>query len=754
MDEIRGIITKFRYKQADSDFKIAEFEPESPKDGLMIILKGFINSSNLNMSVTIRGKWIDDPTYGRQFDVSSCLRNQPMDAKSVCNWMIKEVQGIGPKTAKAMADKFGDDLRDVVANKWQKLATIKGVSKKAADLIHKMWMDNALKREIIIFLIKYSLPATDNVVKKIAMKFGQDSVAKISDNPYRLIEISGFGFKTADGAAMRMGWQPDRPERVEAAMAYLLEEAATNGHSFLHRAELIDAVRQEAAVEVQGKMELLPEQNAADAIDRVAERGDIKQIVVKIDGQENKLCYLKKYYDLEVLVTKRVQALQDQPQIPPNNIGKILRGVEKKLGLEMSLKQLDAVLQALTHNCSVITGLPGTGKTSTCKALIQTAKAMGLKVMVCAPTGRAAKRLQEVTGVEAKTIHRTLGYIPKLEKFTYDEKLPLPCDMLIVDESSMLDLELMASVLKAVPDTCSVVWIGDVNQLPSIGAGMVLRDLINSKRVHTTVLDKIFRQAEGSLIIQNAHRIFRGETPKFPIKGTEADSYWIPVPRGISETSGNETDSIEFVKETLPKIYQKLKEKYGYDPIKDIQVLTPMRVGAAGYLIFNELIQNIVNPNSERLEVGGKAFRLNDRVMQIVNDYKLDVYNGDVGFIEDIDTVQKVLRIQFMDQMIDYPFEDVSNLVLSYASSVHKAQGSEFKCVILILLSHHYVMLDRNIIYTANTRARNMAVYLASRGAIETAVSTQKVLKRNSLLAKRLNLAIPKMPDIEKVINE
>jgi exodeoxyribonuclease V alpha subunit len=316
--------------------------------------------------------------------------------------------------------------------------------------------------------------------------------------------------------------------------------------------------------------------------------------------------------------------------------------------------------------------------------------------------------------------------------------------MLIVDEASMLDLELMVAILEAVPDSCSVVWIGDINQLPSIGAGMVLRDLINSKRVHVTVLDKIFRQAEGSLIIQNAHRIHRGENPVFPVKGSKADSYLIPVPKGTSNVSGKAVDNIDYVKANLKNIYGRLQSVYGFDPIRDIQMLTPMRVGQAGYLAFNPIIQDIVNPSSAKIEVNGQSFRLNDRVMQTLNDYDLDVFNGDVGFIKSIDTLARTLRIEFLGQTVDYPFSNVSNLVLSYACSVHKAQGSEFPVTILVLLSHHFVMLDRNIIYTANTRARKMAIYLSSKTAIDIAVKTQKVLNRNSLLALRLRNIVPK----------
>jgi len=740
METLRGTIVKFRWRSDTSAWKIAELQPEG-KDQPIVIMVGNIDSSNLDMSVTASGKMVMNKQYGRQFEVSRCLRNQEEDLKATGSW-LKRQTGVGPKLAQAIIDRFGDGLRKVIEDDWFRLCKVKRVSKLMAADIHETWTDNVMTREIQLLLLQGGVSASDRSVRKVIKKFGEDAIARIRDNPYRLTEIAGIGFRTADAMARNLGWTPQRPERVEAALAHLLQEAADDGHTYLHRGDLVGKVRELASVEVEGEVELLPVKDAEEAIDRVIGRKGILQETLTVNGQEHKMCYLPKYKELEVTAARRIAELQRMPQAPPYNIGKILKTVGDKLGMELSAQQKDGVIQALAHNCSVITGLPGTGKTSCVRALIQTAREMRLRVMVCAPTGRAAQRLQEVSGFSAKTIHRTLGYIPNKEAFTYDGRLTLPCDILIVDEASMLDLELMVAVLKAVPDTCSVVWIGDVNQLPSIGAGMVLRDMITSGRVHVTVLDKIFRQAEGSLIIQNAHRIHRGEHPTFPIKGSKADSYLIPVPKS---TTGNKTDDIEFVKTKLKEIYARLQKVHGLDPIRDIQLLTPMRIGPAGYLAFNPIIQEIVNPSSEKIEVGGQCFRMNDRVMQTVNDYDMDVFNGDVGFIKSVDRVGRTLEIEFLGQTIDYPFSNASNLVLSYASSVHKAQGSEFPVTILVLLSHHYVMLDRNIIYTANTRARKMAIYLSSHAAIDIAVKTQKVLKRNSLLAERLKKAIPKI---------
>ncbi len=668
--ELIGTVTKFRYKSDTSSFKIAEFTPVNLKDGELVLLKGSIDQSNLGMSVTLRGDWVEDPKYGRQFLVQECLRNLPTDVKGIVGWLEKQ-KGLGKKTAEAIGKKFGSNLKNILNNEWEKLAEVKRVSTIRANSIHKAWIENVLLREVQLLLIQGGLPSSENYSKKIVARFGQDSLARIEDNPYRLTEVSGIGFKSADNMARQLGWSLQRPERVEAAAAFLLEEAAQEGHSFLHKAELSDAIRKLASIEKEGNTELLPEEDALAAINSVIEKGDVILEKVTINKQESFLCYLPYYHELEVMAAKRVAVLLSMPQVPPNNIDKVLKKVEKKLGFELSIEQREAVIQAITNNCSVITGLPGTGKSSACKALVQTAKALGLRVMIAAPTGRAAKRVQELTECEAKTIHRTLMYDPKFDEFGYNSNNLLPCDMLIVDEASMLNLELMVAVLEAIPDSCSVVWIGDINQLASIGAGAALRDLINSKRVFTTTLTKIFRQAEGSLIIQNAHRIFRGEMPKFPDKGVDADSYWIPVPKAMS-ASGKESDDIDFVKAQLPPIYRRLESRFKIDPIKDIQVLTPMKVGNAGSIAFNTLIQSIVNPKGERFEINNQVFRIGDRVMQTVNDYTLDIYNGDIGFIRSIDTENKIIDIEFFGKDIDYPFESIGNLMLAYSSSIHK----------------------------------------------------------------------------------
>jgi exodeoxyribonuclease V alpha subunit len=668
--EIKGIIAKFIYKSDDSAFKIAEFIPEDIANGSRVILRGPIDQANLNMSVTINGDWVDDPKYGKQFGVKECLRNIPTSQVALTTWLEKQ-KGVGPKLAGTISKKFGEDLAKVIAEDWNKMSEVKRVSKDMCNKIHEAWIKDGLLRKVQLYLIQGGLPSTETYARQIINRFKENTLSKIMDNPYRLTEIPGIGFKTADNMARQLGWSVQRPERLDAAISYLLQDAVNDGHSFLHRGELMTKLQALASIEIDGKTQLLGESEANIAIDLIIKRKDIIQEKITINGQPNYLCYLPYYYDLEVEASNRIASLLSLPQIVPNAIDEVLTKVEVTLGFVLSPEQRLAVIEAIAHNCSVITGLPGTGKSSTVRALIETATTLGLKVMIAAPTGRAAKRLQEVTGYEAKTIHRTLQYVPKFDKFLHDKNNPLSCDMLVIDEASMLNLELMVAVLDAVPDTCSVVWIGDVNQLASIGAGMVLRDLIASKKVFTTILTKIFRQAEGSLIIQNAHRIFRGENLQFPDKGETGDTYLIPVPK-IEGLNGREIDDIGFVKASLPGLYKRIKEKMGFDPIADVQVLMPMKIGPAGSIMFNEVIREIVNPNGERIEVSGQVFRMNDRVMQTSNNYDLDIYNGDIGFIRGVDPENKVLDVEFFERYVSYPFDKVSGLALSYATSVHK----------------------------------------------------------------------------------
>jgi exodeoxyribonuclease V alpha subunit len=738
MEAIRGTITKFIYRHPTSGWKIAKFAPYG--GGSEFGIKGDIAESNLDCDVTIKGEWIENGSYGREFQVNNVIRSAPNTVESVRDWLIEEAPGIGPGKAQKLADMYGSDLKRIIEFDPIKLTAVKGVTKASALSTSMIFIKDANLREVQLLLFQSN--TSDKLARKVVNLFGQNSVQVIQDNPYRLTQVSGIGFKTADKMALGLGWSVQRTERLDAALTYLLQEAYQQGHSFLYRGELLDKVCRLAELEVAGKTELLPEKDAILALDRTVRLNEITLEAIKINNIDQTLYYLPNVHKLEKECARRIAEMQSTPHVAPPNIDRVLAKVEKELQMKLSDEQKNGVVSVIAKNLSIITGLPGTGKTSAVRALVNTARALGLTVELAAPTGRAAKRLSEVTNLQAMTIHRLLKYDPAGDGFVFNEKNKLPCNMLILDEVSMIDLELMVAVLRAVRADCSIAFIGDINQLPSVGAGTVLRDLINSKQVPTTTLDKIFRQAEGSLIIQNAHRIHRGEMPAFPLKGGTGDSFWVKVPRAKNENTGQTTDDLDFVKTKLEEIYRRLEEKYGFDPIKDVQVLTPMRIGPAGYNVLNGVIQNIVNPDGERVEIDGNSYRIGDRVMQTKNDYTLDVYNGDVGFISEVMMEDKALLVEWSDRSMVYPFDSLDNLALSYAVSVHKAQGSEFRCCILLFLNHHYVMLDRNLIYTANTRAREMAIYLSSHGAIETAVKTQNVSKRNSLLAQRIRKAI------------
>ena len=509
MESIRGTITKFVYKHPESGWKIGKFKPEG--GGAEFSIKGEIVESNLEADVTIRGEWTENGSYGREFQVNNVIRSAPGSVESVRDWLVEHAKGIGKNSAQKLMDMYGPELKSILSNDPVKLTKVKGISKAMALNANMEWIREAGLREIQLLLLQSNV--SDKLARKVFNAIGPNAVQVIQDNPYRLTVVSGIGFKTADKMALGMGWSTQRPERIEAALTYLLQEAFSEGHSFLYRAELIERVCRLAEMEIGDRTEQLPEADAIAALNRAVELKTITFEKLTINNVPQSLYYLPRVHQMEVAAADMIAKLQSTPHMPPQNIGKILAKVEQELLLQLSDQQKQGVLTVIANNCSIITGLPGTGKTSTVRALVATAKATGMVVELAAPTGRAAKRLSEVTNLQARTIHRLLKFDPNGGGFIYNEKNKLKCNMLILDEVSMIDLELLVDLLKAVPLDCSVAFIGDINQLPSVGAGTVLRDLINSKQVPTTVLDKIFRQAEGSLIIQNAHRIHRGEMP-------------------------------------------------------------------------------------------------------------------------------------------------------------------------------------------------------------------------------------------------
>lgn len=745
METIKGYI---QYTLHDSPgFRICVVRPETPSAELSSFKAvGPIPVADMDELVEFTGEFETNAKYGDQFKVVSATPVIPTTLAGKKKFLINHVDGVGPATADKLLEHFGHDIIDVLDNNPARLKEV--VGEKTAEKMIASWQaeHNPYLRQLKLFLAQYGI--SDGISNRIYDCFGERSIEVIQGNPYKLTRVSGIGFKMADNLARALGWPPQCKERVEAAFKYVLQESTTAGNVFLYHGELVDEVRKIATINEKGTEKMLPKEDAEEALANVVARGDLSKEPVTVNHTPFVLYYLPSLYEAEKRVAQRLGEFAQLPHYPPRGVEETLKRVQKDMHQSLTPLQQQAVISGLSFNVSIITGGPGTGKTTTLLSLLHTAKRLKLAVLLAAPTGRAAKRMSEVTGEPAQTIHRLLEWSPQLADFTRNRDYPLEGDLLLVDETSMKDLELMDKLLDAVPDHMSVVFIGDVDQLPSVGPGMVLRDLIKSNRIVVTRLDTIFRQAEGSLIVQNAHRIRKGENPAFPGKGVEADSYFIPVPQTKND-QGKSVDSVQYVKEMLPRLVDRVVKKLKVDPIRDIQVLTPMRKGPAGFPEFNIVLQDALNPKGQEMTIKGQKFRVGDRVMQLKNEYdQLNLSNGDIGFILSFDTTSDskkdhAILIDFYGKTVRYPFSLTDDLVLAYAQTIHKSQGSEFPAVILVLLNHHYTMLERNLLYTAATRAKRMCVYLASEEALRTAVSTNNISKRNTFLSTRIRKAIP-----------
>ena len=687
------------------------------------------------------GKMVDDSKYGPTFDAEQAVRVIPDTVRGIQKYLENHVKGIGKKTAAVLMAKFGVSIINVFDNSPERLTECDGIGADKADKIVASWRSqhDPVLRQLELWLARFDIGGSWG--KKFLAAFGKDAIPILEKNPYRSMKLSGIGFKKADEMAARMGWPECCPERTEGAVTYVVSEATSNGHCFLEHNEIVGTVRKIASSRkgTLNEKEQLSMEDAQQAIIRVVERKQLIMEPVKIKGISLVFYYLPVFHAAEKRLAQRIGELQSFPHIAPRGIEETLERVEKDLGQEPNEQQRQAVIAALRNNLSILTGGPGTGKTTTLKMLLRTAARLGLNVELCAPTGRAAKRMAEVTGQEAQTVHKLLEWSYEDNDFQRNKKNPLNCSLLICDEASMLDLQLADSLMDAVPDSCSVVFVGDVDQLPSVGPGMVLRDMINCEKIQVTKLETIFRQAENSLIIRNAYKIRTGQTPIFPDvkkgQGIEADSYFMEVPKGPEGK-----DDLEWIKAKLPPVIQRIVAKHAVDPIRDIQILTPMRIGPAGSIEFNKVLQETLNPHGKEVAVKGHKFRTGDRVMQLANNYQqgMEISNGDIGFIKEFDETHKEILIDFYGRLVRYPFKETDNLSLSYAATTHKSQGSEFEIVILLMTMHHYPMLERNLLYTANTRARKMIVFLASWAAVKRAVEQCNVNCRNTFLVQRI----------------
>ena len=741
MDKPPETTTEGSEPEDSCTFRILTVHPVEPGQKDLAVKCNSFPDWNPDDLFEFHGKMVDDSKYGPTFEAEQAVRVIPDTIRGIQKYLENHVKSIGRRTAAALMTKFGVSIINVLDNSPERLTECTGIGADKADKIVASWRSqhDPVLRQLELWLARFDIGGSWG--KKFLAAFGKDAIPILEKNPYRSMKLSGIGFKKADEMAARMGWPECCPERTESAVTYVVSEATSNGHCFLEHNEIMGTVRKIASSRkgTLNEKEQLSMDDAQQAIARVVECKQLIMEPVKIKGIALTFYYLPVFHAAEKRLAQRIGELQSFPHVAPRGIEETLERVEKDLGQEPNEQQRQAVIAALRNNLSILTGGPGTGKTTTLKMLLRTAARLGLNVELCAPTGRAAKRMVEVTGQEAQTVHKLLEWSYEDNDFQRNKKNPLSCSLLICDEASMLDLQLADSLMDAIPDSCSVVFVGDVDQLPSVGPGMVLRDMINCEKIQVTKLETIFRQAENSLIIRNAHKIRTGQTPSFPDvkkgQGIEADSYFMEVPKGPEGK-----DDLEWIKAKLPPVIQRIVAKHGVDPIRDIQILTPMRIGPAGAIEFNKVLQETLNPHGKEVAVKGHKFRVGDRVMQLANNYQqgMEISNGDIGFIKDFDETHKEIMIDFYGRLVRYPFKETDNLSLSYAATTHKSQGSEFEIVILLMTMHHFPMLERNLLYTANTRAKKMIVFLASWAAVKRAVEQCNVNSRNTFLVQRI----------------
>ncbi|MGN0853023.1 MAG: ATP-dependent RecD-like DNA helicase [Kiritimatiellia bacterium] len=660
------------------------------------------------------GVWVDDPVRGRQFKARTLACVPPKSTEGVRRYLASGlIKGIGPVLANRIVDAFGSDTLDVLDHHSGRLAEIPKVGPRKIEQIRKAWRDERGMREVMIFAQTYGISAAKTA--KIYRKYGPDSIAIIKADPYRLCrDIWGIGFLTADNIATAVGLPKDSPLRARAAILHMLRtEADDEGHCWTAEPDLLLHAQELVGISVEILAESLREEIAGG---RVVKEGE-RLYLADLNHAEKKVA------------AKLRRLLSVRPSFPPIDPDRAIAWWERKTGFTLAPAQLRAVRTTLQSKVAIVTGGPGVGKTTIIRALVEIYRARGgdhaIKTLLAAPTGRAAKRMAESTGAPAQTLHRLLKYNPQTNGFSFNEERPLPGDVFIFDETSMVDIRLMRDLVSALPDTATLVLVGDVDQLPSVGPGNVLRDLIRSGAIATSQLTEIFRQDSTGLIVCNAHHVNAGEP--LETRTGESDFYFIAQ----EDPAKALAFALEFMTVRIPRHFH-------LEPLQDVQVLTPMRRNLLGAEHLNAVVQQRLNGSGPAVQRGGTAFRAGDRVMQLRNNYDKDVYNGDVGFVRSVDTANRSLVVLFDGRPVEYASGELDELTLAYATTIHKSQGSEYPAVIVLMHRQHYMMLQRNLLYTAITRGKKLVLVIGSAWAVKQAIETNAVRERRTSLAARM----------------
>lgn len=709
-ETLTGSVEKILYTNPDNHYTVAQLAPESARRAEPVTIVGNLAALQVGEFVRAHGHWVTHKQFGRQFAITHFESVLPRSVIGIQKYLGSGlVPGIGGKFAERIVAKFGDKTLEVIDQYSARLREVEGIGPERAKRIKEAWTAQKSIRDIMIFLQGHGIGSAH--AAKIYKHYGENAMAVVRENPYQLAkDITGIGFKTADGIAANLGIAADAVHRLKAGVIYVLEEATGNGHVCLPHDVLVNTAAELLAA---------PAGSVENAVKLLALARDV------IPDSDH--IYLAGMFRSECGVATRINDLRlGQVALPAIDADKALAWVQEKTGVGLAEAQREAVRTALTAKICVITGGPGVGKTTIVNSIVRILRAKQCKVLLAAPTGRAAKRLSEATGAMATTIHRLLRYDPHEGGFTQNERRVLKGDIVIIDETSMLDIPLAYHLLKAVPHNASLVFVGDVDQLPSVGPGNFLHDLIDSERVPVVRLTEIFRQARHSQIITNAHRVNRGQMPELQPAAT-GDFFFI-----------EEEDPAKVVATIKTLCSERIPQKFGLDPLRDVQVLTPMHKGICGSENLNRELQAALNPTGPHLQRFSRTYRVGDRVMQLRNNYDKDVFNGDLGRVKRLDLIDQRVIVEMDEREVAYEFTDMDELVPAYAISVHKSQGNEYPAVIVPVLTQHYVLLQRNLIYTAITRGKKLVILIGSQKALAIALRNHHTAARHSLLRQRL----------------
>jgi exodeoxyribonuclease V alpha subunit len=712
---VEGEVTRVTYENEETGFRVLRVAVEGRTDPEIWV--GTVPSAMPGARVRATGKYVRDAKHGEQLKVETLLTIAPSTLDGLEKYLGSGmVPGIGPAFAKRIVEAFGEYTLEVLDKSPERLSEVPGLGQRRAGAVAKAWVAQRAVGDIMIFLQTHG--ASPSLAARIYKRFGPRAIDVVSRSPYRLaLDVWGIGFKTADRIAQSVGIDPNAPERAQAGVLQTIHDLTSKGHVFVERTILAEAA---AAMLERDPLA------AEEAIDALAIS---EHVVVEPLATGGTAVYATKLYGAEVRLANRLHKLiQDERPVSAlvDGVAAAIAAFEQRAGVTLAPAQRAAVEEAAQHKVLVITGGPGVGKTTIVRAVLALLDRARISTRLAAPTGRAAKRMSEATGRDATTLHRLLEWDPKQRSFLRRKGRPIEAGALIVDEASMLDVELAEALVQAVSDEARVIFVGDVDQLPSVGPGAVLRDIIASGEVTTVRLTQIFRQAEGSAIVRNAHRIHDGLPPE-GAQGAGGEFYVI------------ERTSAEAAADTiLHMVTQRIPERFGLDPKEHIQVLTPMHRGEAGAIVLNQRLQEALNPTGPSVTRGARTLRLGDKVMQLRNDYEREVYNGDVGLISRLDPETREVMVRFDEREVAYEEGELDELTLAYATSIHKSQGSEYPAVIVPILTQHYVMLSRNLIYTAVTRGKKLVVLVADPRAVGLALAEMRKEERLTYLAERL----------------